>query len=406
MCVVLIFASAVGIVFMETQLSRISPKWGLPKGETATCFASTSMPVSQVYISELALSHQGTRAVVVTKGGRHGEGELIMLAGVGSSKWVQERVIAKKANCAAWSPDGRYIAYEHDIREIGFASDKKKLIPEGQTDMQVYALSSHNKQTVASLRRTLYRWPTWCFDGRVLAFSHTHVGCKSGSRIAIVRVRKGTYSKPTDVGRSHDGMMWMQWNPRQKKIAYLGWTNHYTEKGMSFTKNLYLFNPATGQTRQLTSSDDVSVHGFAWSPNGQHICYLTSLRRDIKATPSHRSKVEYEWVLYDLDLRNSAQTLLMRNTDLREPSQGLFGPNWSPNGRYLAFEVVHQDNRLGDIGILGVPNRRFHQLTNDGKSKLPLWSKNGNAILYVKNESEIREVSLDGSISKKLFSID
>ncbi len=110
------------------------------------------------------------------------------------------------------------------------------------------------------------------------------------------------------------------------------------------------------------------------SPDGDRIAFVSS-----RAGP---------WELYILDVTSG-------NIQRLTETPGYVGsPTWSPDGRWLAFEMYHNDNF--DIWVMPLDaDQEIFQLTNDpGMDIDPTWDPNGRRIAFVSDRSGLSDIYL------------
>ena len=153
------------------------------------------------------------------------------------------------------------------------------------------------------------------------------------------------------------------WSPDGSLIAF-------TMKDMSLVRQVFLLDPATGVSRQLTHGAQ-PAHGPKWSPDGKQIAFTsapsgnldiyvigvdgTGLTRltDHPANDGARSwSPDGQYIVFGSD-RSGAWDLYLMRSDGSEVMRldtgggGNFDPVWSPDGRYIVFVSTREgDNEL------------------------------------------------------------
>ncbi|MBX3029076.1 MAG: PD40 domain-containing protein [Chloroflexi bacterium] len=106
-----------------------------------------------------------------------------------------------------------------------------------------------------------------------------------------------------------------------------------------------------------------------WSPDGRFVAFTYNNRAGGQGAGVPRIGI------VRAPFRNKSPNLSPRN-------RGYANPDWSPDGKYLAVERVTTDRR--DIVILDPSNwEEVGRLTTDGRSFAPVWSPNGDQIAYL-----------------------
>jgi Tol biopolymer transport system component len=188
------------------------------------------------------------------------------------------------------------------------------------------------------------------------------------------------------------------WSPDGAKIAFVSKRDGNYE--------IYTMN-ADGSGLALLTDNPAQDLSPAWSPNSQIIAFmsdrngnydiflmhadgsginpfLTSKGKDMSPTWSYTTQElafvsdqaeEGTFDLYIADAKGQA----------RRVTKGIgnvFAPNWSPNGRFIAFAA--DDGKNIDIYIIKPDGTGLQQITNDkAKDYLPRWSPDSNYIMFV-----------------------
>jgi Tol biopolymer transport system component len=217
----------------------------------------------------------------------------------------------------AWSPNGRWIAFEYNPAPNGRLS--------GSSDIWVMnATAPRPLSTARPLTRTpgFDGDPSWSPDGSKIVFEST----RSGNSDVWVMNANGTNPRDlTAASPQFDGDP--AWSPGGSRIAFTS-----TRDG---NKEIYLMNSdGTGTPLNITNNraDDFDP---TWSPDGQLVGFV-----------SNRDGNDEIYATND-------RFLLKRLT--HDPGLDAF-PAWSPDGRWIAFTTDR-----GDAG-----NRDLHYMSNNG----------------------------------------
>jgi hypothetical protein len=203
------------------------------------------------------------------------------------------------------------------------------------------------------------------------------------------------------------------WSPDGKKIAFVSKRDGNYE--------IYTMNPDGSQVTRLTDNP-ANDYSPAWSPNSQVIAFMTerggtpdlyTMRADgSKAAPLLASKgkdlapawsyttpelafasdqaKEGVFDLYIVDTQNKVRRVTQNVGNV-------FAPNWSPNGRYIAFAADNGKNI--DIYIVKPDGTGLQQVTDDkARDYLPKWSPDSNYIMFVSERGGNPDIYItDGS---------
>ena len=237
----------------------------------------------------------------------------------------------------AWSPDGERIAY---------VSTK-----DGETAIYVMALEDGR---VTRLTRG-GAWngnPSWSPDGRWIMFDSSRDGPNAEVR-NLFKVRPdGT--DLSHVTRQPDYNGQPSWAPDGKRVAFLLGRSHAAG-------NIFVMSPDGSGQRQLTHQEgvaDVSAAYGRWSPDSSQLVFIISEPGSAK------------------DARPNA-SLFVISVDGGEPHRLDVGlgdgkPDWSPDGRWIAFKRVVGD--AIDLYAMRPDGSDVVRLTLDGVDKdWPRW---------------------------------
>jgi Tol biopolymer transport system component/DNA-binding winged helix-turn-helix (wHTH) protein len=143
------------------------------------------------------------------------------------------------------------------------------------------------------------------------------------------------------------------WSPDDQRILFHGFA------GPNQPWKIYIISPAGGTPNMLLTDPDSQEVGGTWSPDGDAVAYAYN---KISAAPSNSS----------LEIR--IVDLTTRHVTTLAGSQGLYAPEWSPDGRYIAALAS------SDFLVL------FDTTTQKWKTLLalgvgyPAWSRDGQFI--------------------------
>jgi TolB protein len=264
--------------------------------------------------------------------------------------------------------------------EIVFQSDR-----EGPTRLFILDLGTQQQRRVGTAGNWLDEEPAWSHDGRRIAFSSTRAG---GNNLDIW-VMNADGSNPLrltdhvapeqDPAWAHDDQslfftaerdgrgeiyrVWLQ-DKRVERITnsidraimpatsrdgrYLAYA---AQTIMNF--QIHLIDLTTGARRRITSGGGSCRPAFA--PDSQEVAFVRLDRE-----PSQ------------IDAARESGTRVV----VRDPKLWSYYPDYSPDGRYLAFSVSpeHHEGEDWDLAVMDLQTRRWSRLTSGrGNDRYPDW---------------------------------
>ena len=230
---------------------------------------------------------------------------------------------------AAWSPDGRQVAFYWN--------------GEKQDRFDIYVMQPGSSYTLRLTTEPSYNCcPAWSPDGRWIAYTHREPGSR-GNSLRLVSPLGGPYrtvfTNPEGIGRA-------SWTPDGRAVV--------VEIVPAFKHAAALWAVAvdSGQRRQLTSPPD-GIPGDtapAVSPDGRSVAFC-------RATMWRTA----EMYLMDLKPDLSPAGVPRRLTDIglaREPA-------WTPDGRRIVFFGSREGTGLFQMDRDGRSLRRIHNVPAD-----------------------------------------
>src|SRR5712671_369710 len=195
---------------------------------------------------------------------------------------------AKKSSTnAAWSPDGKWIAFLSD------RPGQIKDTPEGKKQLYVISTDGGEAQQLTKTENDVNALE-WAPDSKRIAFSTTDPDPKS------LKDRKEKYGEYSVVHADY-------------QMAHL-WTIEIPGGGTA------------AEPKRLTEGDKFSVGEFSWSPDGTRIAF--SAQKDPDLISSETA---------DLYVVTLSDGLVKKIVSTPGPDTN---PQWSPNGKNIAFETA------------------------------------------------------------------
>jgi TolB protein len=205
-------------------------------------------------------------------------------------------------------------------------------------------------------------------DTDVIAFSSNHEG---NPEIYVMNL-DGTGLTRLTHRDLRDG--YPAWSPDGSKIAFYAYEN-------DTTLSINVMDSDGGNRVQLTYEDNVRHASPVWSRDGTMIAF------------SRIIEDSYQIWLVDADGGNPRRLGELVG----------FAPQWSPDGKWLAFGTMPP---LGEIFVAGADGSNPRQLTdNEVNDMWPSWSPDGSKIAFMSGEMKHHQLwvmNIDGSEKTRL----
>jgi hypothetical protein len=186
--------------------------------------------------------------------------------------------------------------------------------------------------------RLLYSQSSFSNDGRTLAFTAQREG---KDVLYLMDVAKASVRARLDL--PVDAVWSPVWSPDDKQIAFSGARGGITD--------IYIVNADGKGLRQLTN-DTYGDLQPAWSPDGRRIAFATERSPETNLSILKLSK----WRIAVMDAQSGAIEVL--------PGQGglNLNPQWSPDGRELAF--ISDRTGIPNVFLYDFGTQQHYQITN------------------------------------------
>ena len=246
---------------------------------------------------------------------------------------------------AAWSPDGRRIAFT-GLRGYGDRGD-------------VFTINADGSKRRRLTRDLVSDFGQWSPDGRRIAYSRGDF--HSNSNIYVINADGTGRSRLTHTKADSNPF----WSPDGREIVF-------SRESRSSTHDVYVVNAATGAERRLTRTGGDAVP-VAWAP-GPKIVFGNYFEGPARG-------------IYVINADGSGARRIARLPP---------HVDWIVGGLSRDGTVVFADgDGIAVVNTAGKP--RFRQLTRNGSDWSPAWSPSGDQIAFVRNQTAIWLVNRDGS---------
>jgi len=186
--------------------------------------------------------------------------------------------------------------------------------------------------------RLLYSQSSFSNDGRTLAFTAQREG---KDVLYLMDVAKASVRARLDL--PVDGATSPVWSPDDRQLAFSG-----TRGGIS---DIYIVNADGKNLRQLTN-DKYGDLQPAWSPDGRRIAFASDRGPETDLSILKLSN----WRINVMDAQSGAIEVLPNQDGLN------LNPQWSPDGRELAF--ISDRTGIPNVFIFDFGNQQHYQITN------------------------------------------
>ena len=310
-------------------------------------------------------------------------------------------LMAQGACCAAWSPDGRQVAYVRSPRRLG-ASERPESIyvmpPAGGSARFVGLVFDPHSLA-------------WSPDGRWLALVSGNdqfaggvgqFGNKGPSAILLIAVGDGALVAITDNAALNVSPVW---TPDGHHLLFVSDRDGARDV---YAVRLKSSGSPAGKPSRITAG--LNAHAISLSADGTRLAYAVytaranvwavpiptdgpiSVARATQITTGNQTVEGFtvspdgRWLYFDSDRSGNADLYRMplgggEPQQLTTDSADDFYPDISPDGRWIAFHAMRYGTR--DIFVMSADGGEAQRLTSDpGEERGPIWSPDGQSLSY------------------------
>lgn len=193
------------------------------------------------------------------------------------------------------------------------------------------------------------------------------------------------------------------WSPDGTRLAY--------EDGPATSRDIYVINADGTGRANLTNSPE--VEGWpTWSPDGANIAYQRSAEHVFNGSTTAPIYATEIWAMTS----TGANRHLVARGGSRPEDDHLryadaLSPDWSPDGRDIAFEYVDPvTTNRSDIAVVpavgGLPTLLTSSDDKEVRRRLPAWSPRGDRLAFAEGDSLKTVPASGGSLTDLLASVD
>lgn len=250
-------------------------------------------------------------------------------------------------------------------------------------------------------------------DGKWVAYVVTTADLKEDAFDSDIWVVPAVGGTPTRLTTSKKSDTQPRWSPDGRRLAFISARGEKPQ--------LFVISPSGGEAEQVTESR-TGVTSFQWSPDGQRIAFVA--QRDLTADEERRQKEKDDAIVVDKDFKLSriwaVDVATHRVTEVVSGDYQASDPQWSPDGRRLAFVTnptpKADDGNLSDVWVVDVTlgsvagdtgaasgnaarststaARARRLVENDGPDNAPRWSPDGRRIALLTRQGKESELGM------------
>ncbi|MEK6299984.1 MAG: S9 family peptidase [Acidobacteriota bacterium] len=188
-------------------------------------------------------------------------------------------------------------------------------------------------------------------DGQWVAYVVTSADMKENANDADVWLVSTAGAEPVRLTASKKNDNQPRWSPDGKRIAFISAREEKSQ--------IFLISPFGGEPEKLTDSKS-GVTAFQWSPDGSRIAFVAP--QELTPDEEKKQKDKDDAQVIDKDFKFARIWIIdvqtKKATELVKGEYNAGDPQWSPDGRLLAFTTTPtqkaDDGSLSDIWLIDV----------------------------------------------------
>ena len=258
---------------------------------------------------------------------------------------VDELLMIETVGGPQISPDGRHVAYTVNSTDLKADTYPSQIWLADTTTGDKFALTSGAKSASS---------PKWSPDGKWIAFLSNRIG--DSNQVFAIRPAGGEATPLTKHGTAVSDF---QWSPDGKTIAYTATETKAKEMSDREDKfanfevvrkdythvHIWTADVAEGMKSpvsgiQRTKGKDFSVSSFSWAPDSTRLAFSATINPDL-----------IQGITSDIFLLNISDNVVRKIVSFSGSDSN---PQWSPDGRMIAFSSVLGKETFGINSRLAV----------------------------------------------------
>ena len=267
---------------------------------------------------------------------------------------------------AAWSPDGRWIAFTHAVPPESTGNRWRSAIM-----LFDVASGSTRELSTSGTSSTFLSEPVWVKDGSQIAFVTRRTPSEPGGRVWIVAATGGPATPITTASMTAEAPAF---HPDGRRMAYFA--PNSDDKTQVWVQDLD-GNTAKGSPIRLTTNDDVTTTRIRWLPNSNTLMYSADGRL-WRATAEGTDQKEIPFTV-QLSIQRRRTVLppaRFPEPGRREAAKGFMGLALSPDGRQIGMLA------LGKLWLVPVGGSPKVVTSVPFEATSLAWSPNGAEVAW------------------------
>lgn len=241
-----------------------------------------------------------------------------------------------------------------------------------QFDLYTINADGTGERAVRRTPKTIETEPSWSPDGSRLAFASGPADSLE-SELFTTDAGGGDLQRITRFGSAVNSVSWA---PSGDKLVFFTLKDFADFDGIP-PAELYTIGTDGKDARRLTDDLQIQTDPF-YSPDGKRLVYAQW--RAVKGQEG----------VFDIALKFArADGSHPRSLTSISAKRDTFNASWSPDGKYLAFEIAgsrplgRDGGRQSDLAVIGVNGKGEHRLTSTRSIETnPVWSPDGTQIAF------------------------
>jgi len=241
-------------------------------------------------------------------------------------------------------------------------------------------------------------------DGKWVAYVVTSVDMTENANDADIWLVSTSGGEPTRLTTSKKSDTFPRWSPDGKRLAFVSAREEKPQ--------VFLISPFGGEAEKLTNSKS-GVQSFQWSPDGKRIAYVAPVEPTAEEEKKLKDKDDAQVIDQNFKFTRIwvVDVASRKAVELVKSDYNVSDPQWSPDGRRLAFVVnptpKADDGTLSDIWVIDLAGgtseetQGLQKKLSELKENLAKLEGRGGPTYFRFMEVQSQIASVQGEISQK-----